>query len=245
MSRNIKITIEYDGTDYHGWQIQPGLPTIQGILTKALSKIDGQPVAVHGSGRTDAGVHARGQVASFLFQHLHSCETLLRAINGNLPPDIRVMKVEEVDESFHARFSARRKTYHYQIFTGKVLSPFLYRYVHHCTYKLDLGEMRKAIGALVGTHDFTSFTTTFTEEIDAVRTIYRLELIEEDEMLRVEITADGFLRYMVRNIVGTLIEVGRGSMGADQIERIIDGRDRTLAGPSIPAKGLTLISVDY
>ncbi|HXG63574.1 MAG TPA: tRNA pseudouridine(38-40) synthase TruA, partial [Blastocatellia bacterium] len=208
--RNIKITIQYDGTNYHGWQVQPNGRTIQGELTRVLSLLDHRPVTVHGAGRTDAGVHAEGQVASFRLERDFEPLALRAAINGNLDPDIRVTAVEFVEDSFHARFSARCKTYRYQIVTGDVVSPFEYRYVHHHRGALDVEEMRRAASMLIGTHDFSAFAAADSEAGDRVRALYRLDLESQDNKIIILAEANGFLRYMVRTIVGTLIEVGRG-----------------------------------
>ena len=241
------MAVQYDGTDYHGWQIQNGLRTIQGELSRALTTIDGRPVMVHGSGRTDAGVHAIGQVASFKFAHPHSTERLLMAINGNLPPDIRVIEAMEVPDNFHARFSAKSKMYRYRIFTGRVLNPMLYRFVHQTNYSLDFDVLRAVAREFVGEHDFRSFTVTPEKEIDTRRclTDFYVDYDEEVNILSFEISANGFLRYMVRAIVGTLIDIGRGHIPADSVPKIFAANNRTAAGTSLPAKGLTLVNVDY
>ncbi|HZS46293.1 MAG TPA: tRNA pseudouridine(38-40) synthase TruA [Blastocatellia bacterium] len=245
--RNIKITIQYDGTDYHGWQIQNGLRTIQGELTRVLSLIDGREVIVHGSGRTDAGVHALGQVASFQFAHPHSTDKLLMAINGNLLPDIRVIRAEEVTDDFHARFSAKSKLYRYQIFTGRVLSPFLFRYVHQTSYLLNLNAMHEAAKQLLGEHDFRSFTVTPEKDMDTTRCLTSLHIgfDHKQELLAFELSANGFLRYMVRTIVGTLVDIGRGHLPPNSIPEIFAASSRVAAGTALPAKGLTLVKVDY
>jgi tRNA pseudouridine38-40 synthase len=245
--RNIKITLQYDGTDYRGWQIQSGLRTIQGELTRVLSLIDGRQVIVHGSGRTDAGVHALGQVASFQFAHPHSTDRLLMAINGNLCADIRVIDIAEVPDDFHARFSAMSKLYRYRVFTGKVLSPFLFRYVHQTNYSLDLDLIQTAASELVGEHDFRSFTVTPEKEIDTRRSLTRLDVSFDRtaEILTFELSSNGFLRYMVRTIVGTLIDIGRGHLPPNVIPEILAANSRIAAGTALPAKGLTLVKVDY
>jgi len=245
--RNIKITLQYDGTDYHGWQIQNGLRTIQGELTRVLSLIDGREVMIHGSGRTDAGVHALGQVASFQFAHPHSTDRLVMAINGNLPPDIRVIRAEEVPEGFHARFSATGKLYRYRVFTGRVLSPFLFRYVHQTSYLLDLNLVRNAAEQLLGEHDFRSFTVTPEKEIDTHRNLTRLDanFNAQTQIFTFDIAANGFLRYMVRTIVGTLIDIGRGYFPPDSVPEIFAASSRSAAGTSLPAKGLALVKVYY
>src|ERR1051325_9501954 len=212
--RNYKITVQYDGTHYHGWQIQPHGPTIQAELTRALSLLDHRQVTVHGAGRTDAGVHAEGQVASFNLEREFEPARLRDAINGNLAPDIRVVDAEVVGEDFHARFCAKGKTYCYKIFTGDVISPFERRYALHHRERLDVEAMREAATFLAGTHDFSAFTVGDSEVEDHTRSLEKLEVeVERDrlgERILIFATADGFLRYMVRTIAGTLLDVGRG-----------------------------------
>lgn len=243
--RNYKITIQYDGANYHGWQIQRDGRTIQGELTRVLSLLDHRHVTVHGAGRTDAGVHAEGQVANFLLER--DCEPgyLRDAINGNLDRDVRVIDVETVAESFNARFSAKRKTYRYQIWNGPVASPFLYRYAYHHRNDLDIKAMRQAAALLVGTHDFSAFTVQDCEIEDRVRTLKRLDVQQEESRIIVIAAADGFLRYMVRTIAGTLIEVGSGRRAAESVASILESRDRRNAGAKASACGLTLMRVDY
>jgi tRNA pseudouridine38-40 synthase len=241
--RNVKIVLEYDGTNYHGWQIQPTGTTIQGILTEVLSMLDGRAVIVHGAGRTDAGVHAEGQVANFLFHRAMTEERLLRAINGNLPPDIRVKDVAVVSSEFHARFDAKAKTYRYTFFLGKVVSPFIYRYVYHCGFPLNLDRIYEAVGLLKGQHDFAAFSTKSPKRATTIRHITAIDVLREGDLLKLEITADGFLRYMVRRIAGTLREVGRGRISLDQVQLMLTAAAE--GGPSLPAKGLTLVRVNY
>jgi tRNA pseudouridine38-40 synthase len=243
--QNYRITVQYDGTSYHGWQVQPNGRTIQGELTRALSLLDHRHVTVHGAGRTDAGVHAEAQVASFFLERGFDARVLRDAINGNLDRDIRVLKVEEAAGSFNARFSAKLKTYHYRIWTGSVVSPFLYRYVYHYRGSLDVAEMRRAASSFVGSHDFSAFTTIHADMEDRVRTLKRLDVDERDDTITFVAEADGFLRYMVRTIAGTLIEVGRGRRAASSIDDIIDSRERANAGATAPAAGLTLVRVGY
>ncbi|HVG18531.1 MAG TPA: tRNA pseudouridine(38-40) synthase TruA [Blastocatellia bacterium] len=243
--KNFKITIQYDGTDYHGWQIQPNGRTIQGELTRVLSLLDHRQVTVHGAGRTDAGVHAEGQVANFFLRREFDPHDLREAINGNLDRDVRALDVEQVADSFNARFSAKLKTYRYQIWTGAVVSPFLYRYVYHYRGRLDAGEMRRAAAALTGAHDFSAFTVMHTEIEDRVRSLTRLDVDQREDSITLVAEADGFLRYMVRTIAGTLIEVGRGRREASSIAEILRSRDRANAGPTAPAAGLTLVRVGY
>jgi len=243
--RNVKIVLEYDGTDFHGWQIQARGRTVQGVLEEVLSRLDHRPVMVHGAGRTDRGVHAEAQVANFFLERERTPTELLRAINANLPPDVRIKHVEFVEPDFHARLDARSKTYRYTMFCGRILSPFLYRYVYHLIFPVDVTSMQQAAKMLMGEHDFASFSTREYERKSTVRCIREVELWCERDLLALEITADGFLRYMVRTIAGTLCEIGRGRLQVKDMERILAARDRRLAGPTLPAKGLTLVRVDY
>jgi tRNA pseudouridine38-40 synthase len=243
--QNFRITIQYDGTNYRGWQIQPNARTVQGELTRALSILDHRPVTVYGAGRTDSGVHAEGQVANVFVQRDFEPSLLRDAINGNLDRDIRILEVVPVPDAFNARYSASRKTYRYRIWTGDVVSPFLYRYVHHYRAGLDVGEMRKAVAPLIGTHDFTAFTVASSDAEDHVRTLISVDIEREANEILLIVSADGFLRYMVRTIVGTLMEVGRGKRTAASVSSTLKGLDRANAGPSAPANGLTLVRVDY
>lgn len=246
---NFKITLQYDGTDFHGWQMQGDLRTVQGELTSALSQIDSRPVIVHGSGRTDAGVHARGQVASVNLQKLITAEKLRAAINGNVGKDLRAMAVETVSDDFHARYSALDKTYRYRIVNGPVISPFLVRYAHHEARPLDIERVTEVTRLFLGEHDWTAFSSAQSDSETKTRTITRLDVSEHvDEgsrIIDVSITAEGFLRYMVRSIVGTLMAVGRGELNDEIVQRAIDHGDRILAGATAPACGLTLMSVRY
>jgi tRNA pseudouridine38-40 synthase len=242
--RNIKLIIQYDGTNYCGWQIQRNGTTIQGLLVKFLNRLEGGSVTLHGAGRTDAGVHALDQVANFFLEKDLGCGQLKRAINANLPPDIRVISAEEVAPDFHARYSARHKTYRYQIATGDQVSPFEYRYLYHYPYRLDLDSMRRAARSLVGTHDFIALATASDME-STIRTLTEVKLEEQSDRIVIEVSGNGFLRYMVRTIAGTLIEVGRGKILAEDMESILLGRDRARAGPTAPAHGLTLLRVEY
>lgn len=248
---NYKLLLQYDGTDFHGWQIQDELRTVQGELTSALSLIDGRSVSVHGSGRTDAGVHAEGQVASVDIQRDISPEKLRAAINANTGRDVRVLTVEPAADDFHARYSALEKTYVYRIVNGPVISPFWWRYAHHDARRLDLETMKRGAELFLGKHDWTAFSAAQSDVEDRVRTITRLEILPRvDERLRgslieIRASADGFLRYMVRAIVGTLLAVGRAELDLDSIGEAIETGKRPLAAVTAPAHGLTLLSVRY
>ena len=248
---NFKLTIQYDGTDFHGWQMQGELRTVQGELTKALSLIEGREVVLHGSGRTDAGVHAEGQVASVHLERDITVEKLRAAINGNVGKDVRVLEIEEVDDEFHARYSAFEKTYVYRVVTGPVISPFWLRYAHHDGRAFDLESMTKCAPLFVGEHDWTAFSSAQSDSETKLRSITALTIAARwDErahcqLIEILVSAEGFLRYMVRSIAGTLMAVGRGEMDDTAIKRAIDAGDRSLAGATAPANGLTLVSVRY
>jgi len=248
---NFKLSIQYDGTDFHGWQIQDGLRTVQGELTAALSLIDDREVVVHGSGRTDAGVHAEGQVASVQLERKITPEKLRAAINGNIGRDVRVLAAEIVAPEFHARYSVREKTYLYRIVNGPVLSPFWLRFAHQEARPLKLDLMRDCAAAFLGEHDWTAFSAAQSDAESRVRTITGLEVSErydersESRMIEIRTSADGFLRYMVRSIVGTLLAVAREEMDQALVKKALLTRDRTLAGTTAPAKGLSLLSVSY
>lgn len=242
---NVKAVLQYDGADYHGWQIQPNGRTIQGMLTDALSQLDQRSVVVHGAGRTDAGVHAEGQVANFSLRRQWPAFDLVRAINGHLPRDIRVVDAMPVDPAFHARLDAKAKTYRYCFCLGRVVSPFLYRYVHPCFYPLDMDRMRDAVPLLRGEHDFAAFSLQSQERSTTVRQITDIELVQRGELLELRITANGFLRAMARRLAGTLQDVGRGRISLDHVEALLRNDATVEAGPTLPAKGLTLVRVDY
>jgi tRNA pseudouridine38-40 synthase len=243
--QNFKAIVQYDGTEYQGWQIQANGRTVQGELTRVLSMLDSRDVSVHGSGRTDSGVHAEGQVASFWLERDWDPVRLRDAANGNLNFDIRVMNVEPADDGFHARLSARQKTYRYRVWTDDVVSPFMFRYVYHHRGPLDWDAMTEAAAHLVGTHDFSAFTGAGSDVTDRVRTVDRVDLVREETGFSLLITADGFLRYMVRTIAGTLIDVGRGRREAASVATTLASLNRSEAGLTAPAAGLTLLRVDY
>jgi len=239
--RRIKITVAYDGREFHGWQVQPGLPTIQGVLENILSEIEGHHVPVAGSGRTDAGVHALGQVAAFSLENPIPPINLRRAVNRLLPPAIRVLAVEEVHADFHPRFDAKAKTYEYRIVREEVCSPLEFPYVHHHPYPLDLGRMERLARCLEGEHDFGVFAAADERDAEGrskVRTVFSSVLEAGEGRLTYRIRGSGFLKHMVRNVVGTLILAGRGSLeSVDELP--------VKSGPTAPAKGLFLLSVEY
>ncbi len=246
--RRIKILVSYDGTDYHGWQVQPGLPTIQGVLEQVISGIEGRAVNVAGSGRTDAGVHALGQVAAFSMDNPIPVDNLRRAVNRLLPRDIRVLGVEEAALDFHPRFQARRKTYEYRIFRGEICSPFERRYVCHHPYPLAVEEMLAAAPLLEGEHDFTAFAASDERdelEPSKVRTIFCSRLAPEGDRLIYRVTGSGFLKHMVRNLVGVLLEVGKGNVDRAGFLARLEPGCAIPPGPTAPARGLFLVSVEY
>jgi tRNA pseudouridine38-40 synthase len=246
--RRIKIIVAYDGTDFHGWQVQPGRATIQRALQEIVSGIDGKPVSVVGSGRTDAGVHAHGQVAAFTLENGIPPDNLRKAMNRLLPHSIRVVSVEEVSEGFHPRFDAVAKTYEYRIFRGEVCDPFLWRYVHHHPYPLDVELMAATAPALEGEHDFGAFAASDPKE-DAgkskVRRIFSSRLEVSGEWLVYRVRGSGFLKHMVRNIVGFLLETGKGNAGPERLREMLTPGCAVKAGCRVPAKGLTLVDVEY
>lgn len=251
--RILKITLAYDGTRFVGWQRQAEGESIQGLLEDALARFEGAAVTVHGAGRTDAGVHALGQVASASVTFTHTVDTVARALNAQLPEDIRILDVAEAGGDFHARFSARSKTYRFHMRAGAAGDPFSRAFVWQLAESLDISAMRTAAAALVGTHDFAAFQSAGTTVATTVRTIFRSELrgaegpvpLAPGQSLLYEVTADGFLRHMVRTIVGTLVEIGRGWRPAASMAQLIEGGTRADAGATAPPHGLFLVGVDY
>ena len=250
MIRNLKLTLAYDGTDFSGWQVQPDAPTIQGTLASAIGRVTGENVLPQGSGRTDAGVHALAQVATFTTASPIPAENLVKALNDVLPAAIRVLNATEVDAGFHARRSARAKTYRYRIFRERICPPFLARYVWHFPYPLDEESMQRAAGIVIGEHDFTSFAAVDPERDreganSNVRTIFSSSWERSDEEFVYSVRGNGFLHHMVRNLVGTFVLVGKGSLRAEDILKILEARDRSAAGATAPAGGLCLVNVEY
>jgi tRNA pseudouridine38-40 synthase len=250
--RTIKLTVAYDGSAFHGWQFQPGLPTVQAALNDVASEITQEKIIVHGASRTDAGVHALGQVAHFKTHAGLEPGEFQRAFNALLPPAIRVVAAEEVGPDFHARWSSLAKKYRYRIFRGAVVSPFEFRRVLHVPWPLDEAAMAAAARQFEGEHDFASFAASSGSEEDdgnreMTRILYSSELVREpaaDEIAYI-VRGRSFLRYMVRKIVGTLLEVGRGKLGPDDMAEIFRSRDRSRSGPTVPPDGLYLVSIEY
>jgi tRNA pseudouridine38-40 synthase len=250
--RYFKLTIAYDGTDFHGWQIQANKPTIQGEIISVLRRITQEGVVLHGAGRTDAGVHALGQVGSFRTQSALSAGEFQRALNALLPHAIRIVAAEEVGPNFHARWSSLAKTYRYRLYRGKVVPPALWRYVLHYPFPLDEDAMRAAASRYVGPHDFASFAASTGSEDDdrersTVREIYASELAStaDGEELIFTVRGRSFLRYMVRKMTGTLLDVGRGKLTPDDIQRLYQLKDRSKSGPTVPPQGLCMVSVEH
>lgn len=248
---NYLLTLQYDGTEFRGWQMQGDERTVQGELTRVLSLLEGRAVAVHGSGRTDAGVHAEGQAANVHLEREWTPEKLRGAINGNLSRDVRVMDVSIVDEDFHARFSARGKTYVYRVFNSPVMSPFWMRYAYREARALDVERMQEAAHLFLGEHDWTAFSAAQTDAESRVRTVTGLDVKKrwdqrgQGNLVEITASANGFLRYMVRSIAGTLLAAGRGEIELETIARAIESGERSLAGATAPACGLTLLKVHY
>jgi len=264
--RNLKLTLSYDGSDFAGWQVQPDAVTIQGTLASAIGRITGEKVLPQGSGRTDAGVHALAQVATFCTDSAVPTANFAKALNDLLPASVRVLEVEEAPHDFHARHSARGKTYRYRIYRPAICPPFLARYVWHYPYPLDEQAMMSAAGKVVGQHDFTSFAAVDPErsagispafadkenagrregfQVSNVRRIFSSTWERQADELVYTVSGSGFLHHMVRNLVGTFILVGKGTLLADDVTRILAARNRSAAGATAPANGLYLVNVQY
>jgi tRNA pseudouridine38-40 synthase len=268
--RTWKLTVAYDGTDFQGWQVQPGLPTIQGELQGALGRVTGESPLPQGSGRTDAGVHALAQVASFTLRAPIPADNLQRALNRTLPPSIRVLEASPAPSTFHARHSAVAKTYEYRIFRETICPPFLARYVYACPWQFDLDKLQACSRIFEGEHDFQSFAANDPDlsernsaadviadnaqalkiaPLSTARTLYssawEFQPSEAGTLLVYRVRGNGFLHHMVRNLVGTMLDVGRGQLALEGIPGILAARDRSAAGPTVPAKGLFLHSVEY
>ena len=242
---NIKLVLEYDGTNYHGWQIQPDVPTIQGQVQYALKKIFKQEIIVISAGRTDRGVHAKGQVANFRIPRSFPPHKLLLALNSVLPRDIRVRKVQEVSDCFHARYSASYKIYRYIIYNGAIVPPWFRNFSWWVIPSLDCDRMRDASSYLIGRYDFSSFQNQGSPSFSPVRNVEKIKISKKNSFISILIKADGFLYRMARNITGTLVEVGRGKLSPLDIGDILMARDRRKAGPTAPPHGLYLWKVGY
>ena len=250
--RRIRIQLAYDGTDFHGWQVQPGLLTIQGALESVAGEIEGAPVHVAGSGRTDAGVHALAQVAAFTLENAIPLPNLRKAMNRLLPPSIRVLSIAEAASDFHPRFQALAKTYEYRIVRAEVCPPWEWRYVLHHPYPLSLDRMLACAPILEGEHDFTAFAASDSRDSrdddegkSKVRTIFRSHLEAQPDRLIYRVCGSGFLKHMVRNIVGSLLEAGRGNLDESGLRALLVPNCARKAGPTAPAKGLFLVGVEY
>jgi tRNA pseudouridine38-40 synthase len=246
--RRIRMTVSYDGTEYYGWQVQPGLPTIQSVLEGVLAEIEGAPVRVAGSGRTDAGVHALAQVAAFTMVNPIPVDNLRKAINRLLPLDIRVLEVAEAAADFHPRYQAYAKTYEYRIYRGETCSPFEHRYVYHYPYPLDEERIFELAPMLEGEHDFSAFAASDDKDDlgrSNVRRVFHSRASRSGDLLLYSVRGSGFLKHMVRNIMGVLLEVGKGNLTRADIEKRLDPACTLATGPSVPALGLFLVSVEY
>ncbi len=242
---NIKLTIEYDGSRYYGWQKQPGLITVEGEIEKAIKKITKEEIKIYGSGRTDKGVHARGQIANFITNSKIPPNKIKEAVNNVLPKDISIKHSCIVSDDFHSRYHAKGKEYKYLIYNNRIRSSLLWKYTHHIPYALNINLMQKAAKEFIGTYDFASFMAKGSNKKNTVRTIYDLNINKNDKIIQVSVKGNGFLYKMVRTIVGTLLNVGRGYLDCNQIYDIIKSKDRRKAGKTAPAKGLYLEEVYY
>jgi tRNA pseudouridine38-40 synthase len=261
VSRNLKITLAYEGSEFHGWQVQPGLRTVQGTLAESLQRLTGEAVLPQGSGRTDAGVHALAQVASVRLDSPIPEHNLVIALNDILPAAVRVNDVQVVADDFHARHSAKAKTYRYRIYRKDICPPFLARYVYHDPYPMNEEAVIRASEHVVGKHDFTSFAASDPERsarmaepggedshfgiTTNIRTIHSSLWVRSEEELVYTVRGDGFLHHMVRNLVGTFLQVGKGALQIEDVPAILEARNRSAAGPTAAASGLYLVSVEY
>ena len=251
MERNLKLTLAYDGHDFAGWQVQPGRDTVQGMLVSAIEHLTGEKTLPQGSGRTDAGVHALAQVASVRIRSPIPLSNLRKALNDTLPQSIRILNVEKAAPDFHARKSARAKTYRYRIYRDEICPPFLARYVYHHPYPLEEERMIQSADEVLGEHDFTSFAAVDPErnreniEMPNIRTIYTSDWQREGTELVYTVRGNGFLHHMVRNLVGTFLMIGKGSLNRHDLKRILEARNRSAASATAPASGLFLVSVEY
>jgi tRNA pseudouridine38-40 synthase len=249
--RNLKLILSYDGTEFSGWQVQPAAPTVQGTLASAIGRITGEKVLPQGSGRTDAGVHALGQVVTFVTESSVPTQNFLKALNDILPASVRVLDVAEAPAEFHARHSTRGKTYRYRIYREAICPPFLARYVWHFPYPLDVQAMMRAGERVIGEHDFTSFAAVDPERgrddgpVSKVKKIFSSQWEVDGGELIYTVRGSGFLHHMVRNLVGTFILVGKGTLQPQDIARILAAQNRSAAGPTAPASGLYLVEVEY
>jgi tRNA pseudouridine38-40 synthase len=251
LMRNLKLILSYDGSEFSGWQVQPGLATVQGTLASAIGRITGEKVLPQGSGRTDGGVHALAQVATFVTGSPVPTANFVKALNDVLPASIRVMKATEVPADFHARKSARAKTYQYRIYRAPICPPFLARYVWHYPFPLNEAAMAESAGLVEGEHDFTSFAAVDPERgcedmpASNIRQIFSSTWRREGDEFIYTVCGSGFLHHMVRNLIGTFILVGKGTLQPADIQRILEVRDRSAAGATVPASGLYLVGVEY
>ena len=243
--KRVRMVVAYDGTAYRGWQLQPNGITIEQVLNRELTALLKEPISVIGASRTDSGVHARGNVAVFDTENRMPADKICFALNQRLPEDIRVQSSEEVPADWHPRKANCTKTYEYKVLNRKISMPLERLYAHFCYFNLDLDKMREAAAYLVGEHDFKSFCTVRTQAEETVRTIYSLDITKQDDMITIRISGSGFLYNMVRIIAGTLLEVGMGAYLPEHVEEILDARDRQAAGRTAPARGLTLVSMEY
>lgn len=249
--RNLKLVLSYDGSEFAGWQVQPNALTIQGTLALAIGRVTGEKVLPQGSGRTDAGVHALAQVVTLVTESSVPTANFVKALNDVLPASIRVLEAEEAPDDFHARHSARGKTYRYRICRAAICPPFLARYVWHYPFPLDEAAMTRAAGLVEGEHDFTSFAAVDPERgregaaVSNVRRIFSSSWERQGDEFVYTVKGSGFLHHMVRNLVGTFILVGKGTLQADDLPRILEARNRSAAGATAPANGLYLVNVEY